>query len=974
MSRATSPALIGREAALVHLDAILDALRQDRTPVVVVAGEAGIGKTRLVTDWLDGIGDRATSVVGSCVDVDEGTLPYLPFVQIIRGLRASAGARAPRRDGSLAELLDVVAADRPDRGSTRLVAALVERLRDVADETPLVLVIEDGQWLDRASASVLGALGTALMGSRIATIVTLRTQSEPLTAHVMAVLAELARHPTFERIDLPRLDATEHAALVAAIAGRRPDDAELARSYAWSEGIPFLTEQLLALDAMTGDAVPPSLRDLLLARVAAATPDVQVLLAAAAVGGRVIDETVLGDVVDLPPARRAAAIRAAVGASLLTIEPGAAHDAVAFHHALLREAVLADLLPGERRDVHARWAVALSQRDPNATAAIAEHWDRARRPDRAVDAAVLAARDAAAAFARADAALWYRRAADLVDRIPLDDLVADRPDRVDLLEAAAMEAEFAGERDHAIESLRLALADARVDARPERRMQLQRRLAEIAWQRAHGTMADALIDAALQDVGDDPGPEGVAVIAASAMRLGLRGHLAEARREAERAIRLAGPIGALRAEARARQVLAELVAMDDVDAGVAGLRETAALAASIGDPDVRMEATHDIAWALANAGRYEGALDALEEARRVATEVGSLGELWPLYLARRLEYLVALGRWSEAETVVPDIQASSAWTARFRLARFRAMVGRCGDARSSIDAALAIRPAEDLDIPDRGGVALARASLAACEGDAESVLQLVDAAVPLPGEAAMEADLRGIAIEAASRSARARSGAEREWWIAGAGRHGTSLADLATRAGAAEPVVRAHERTARAWVMAADDPRLADAWRASARSWEALGCLDRAAASAMHEASGLLATRGSRKRAEERLRYAARIAADLGHVPLSTEIAGLARRSRIQVGPDLRGADDDATVVTPADPRGLSPREVQVLALVAAGRTNREIGEILFISPKTAGVHVSAILAKLGVNNRVEAAMLARQLGLPASGDRVAVD
>ncbi|MPZ71384.1 MAG: hypothetical protein GEU71_17950 [Actinobacteria bacterium] len=154
----------------------------------------------------------------------------------------------------------------------------------------------------------------------------------------------------------------------------------------------------------------------------------------------------------------------------------------------------------------------------------------------------------------------------------------------------------------------------------------------------------------------------------------------------------------------------------------------------------------------------------------------------------------------------------------------------------------------------------------------------------------------------------------------------------------------------------ASDPEL---WSESVRIWQELGCPYEVAYASWRLGEALLTAKPKRRRAEEALRRALDLAARLGAEPLKGEIEGLARRARIDLAPGEappRPSDEDRL--------GLTPRELEVLELVAAGRTNPQIAQELFISAKTAGIHVSHILAKLGVTGRVEAATLAERLGL----------
>jgi DNA-binding CsgD family transcriptional regulator len=158
-----------------------------------------------------------------------------------------------------------------------------------------------------------------------------------------------------------------------------------------------------------------------------------------------------------------------------------------------------------------------------------------------------------------------------------------------------------------------------------------------------------------------------------------------------------------------------------------------------------------------------------------------------------------------------------------------------------------------------------------------------------------------------------------------------------------------------------DGPSDPAAWAAAVAAWERLGQPYWAAYAGYRQAEAHLAA-GDRDTAAQVLAHAAKVSGRLGARPLDGEIQALARRARLDLAPPTTAPAVD--VPTPAAQLGLTPREAEVLALVAAGRSNRQIAQALFISPKTAGVHVSNILAKLGVAGRVEAAAIAHRLGL----------
>jgi DNA-binding CsgD family transcriptional regulator len=230
----------------------------------------------------------------------------------------------------------------------------------------------------------------------------------------------------------------------------------------------------------------------------------------------------------------------------------------------------------------------------------------------------------------------------------------------------------------------------------------------------------------------------------------------------------------------------------------------------------------------------------------------------------------------------------------------------------------------------------------------------------------------GVAADAAER---ARDLGDEEAARAAVARANALLERVEAAAAGERPVERAWLRTAQAdaaRAAGADDP---ERWAVAAAAWDALGRPYQAALARAREAEALV-RRGEREAAERAAREAADTAAELGASWLLGEVRGLAARARLRVDgtPQADGAEAGEGADGPAaeDPFGLTPRERQVLALVAEGRTNREIGAALFMAEKTASVHVSRILAKLDVRSRTEAAGVAHRLGLDAPPGAVA--
>src|SRR5829696_2099134 len=195
------------------------------------------------------------------------------------------------------------------------------------------------------------------------------------------------------------------------------------------------------------------------------------------------------------------------------------------------------------------------------------------------------------------------------------------------------------------------------------------------------------------------------------------------------------------------------------------------------------------------------------------------------------------------------------------------------------------------------------------------------------------------------------------------------VAELERLAAMRAPQVRYPTVTGNLLLARAEQSRLEgrsdpERWQTAATAWERLEHPFDAAYARFRQAEALLARGGSRQKAEQAIRRAHRTAVALGAAPLRREVELLAQRGRLSLEEPEDTTASPEVRPSPATSLGLTRREVEVLALVAQGRTNRQIGQALFITPQTASVHVSRILAKLGVTGRGEAAAIAHRLGL----------
>ena len=979
--RAASPAFIGRAGDLGRLAAALDRATRAEPTVVLLGGEAGVGKSRLVGEAAgQARAAGARVLIGACVELGEVSLPYAPVVQALRELLREldpgelAAAIGPGR-AELARLLPELgpaggspgpADDATQSRLFELILGLVERL---GTERALLLALEDVHWANRSTLDLLTFLARNLRRTGVVLVATFRTDELHRRHPLRPVLAELERGGA-ERVELARFERHEVADQLAAILGERPDPDLVDEVFARSEGNAFFVEELAGwYRSGGGGALPPTLRDLLMARIEQLPESAQAVLRVAAAAGLHIDHHLLAAVAGKPPGDLIDALRLAVGHSVLV--PGDSGEGYTFRHALVQEAVYAELLPGERTALHTAYAEALTARPElaaNPAAALAWHWRRANRLALALPAAYDAGRAAELAFAFGEAQGHYEDALELWDSVR-DPVAATGSDQVELLARTADVAEKSGavERGLALVTRAIELLEAAGEP-PSRAAPLWERVGRYRWLLGRDGALEAA-ERALALVPPEPSRERAGVLAASAQMRMLHYRYDEARAQAEEAIRVAVAVGARRSEGHARNTLGVVLAhgAGAVDEGVGQLRAALRIAEETGSLEDVGRAWNNLADILGVSGRFEEALAVEEEGAEVVTALGlrTYADVQRLGAAGAL---VALGRWDEAEACY------TIGTDRIILAKHRMLMLRDRSQlrtwRGRFDAAVDDLDALEAEVRLAGG----RGRLDLERGRGEVALwrgQVPEASLELPGsprawepdtlhEGLVNAWSLSIRIEA-ERAERARAAGD----DAGAGDAAADAGRLAedVRRAAAEqpwdhPVFAAEVATCEAELARAEGRSDAGLWAVAAKHRDALGQPFPAAYARWRQAEALLAAAAPRGAVAGPLRSAAEAARALGAVPLLDRVEALAARARVE----LEG--DSLPPPSPADGLGLTPREAEVLALVAAGLSNRQIGERLFIADKTASVHVSNILAKLGVRSRGEAAALAHRSGL----------
>jgi DNA-binding CsgD family transcriptional regulator len=865
----------------------------------------------------------------------------------------------------------------------RLFELLLGVLHRLAEGRGLVLVVEDLHWADRSTRDLLAFLHHNLRGP-VALVLTYRSDELHRRHPLRPFLAELERGGRAERLELGPLDRRALAGLLAGILGQPAPAALVEEVLTRSGGNPFFAEELLAA-RREGVDLPEALRDLLLARVEALPEATRRVLQAAAVAAGPADHDLLADVAGGPPEELVAALREAVAQHVLVVQEGG--DAYAFRHALVREAVYDDLLPVQRGPLHAAYARALGARIQAggrvATAAelgqLAHHWHAAHDQGRALLASVQAGQAAEAGFALAEAVRHYERALELWEHAP--EAAARSPlDRGTLLRRAARAASLAGGTGRAVALIGQALAETDVAADPLEAGALLERLAHYQWGNGDSAAAMATVQRAVAVVPARPSPERARALAAHGQMLLLLSRLRQARTRCEEAVAVAAQVGDRAVEGHARNSLGTALGkLGQLEPGMAELLKAGRIAEELGDPEDRFRAHHNLASILIRDGRYTQVVTVELEHLELARGSGALRTFGAVALADAAEALLWLGRLQEAARLLEqagdlDLPARSSRALLPTRGLYRLWQGDLDGARA--DLTWLLRRSGVSPDPQYAAPALSRlAAVATWEGRPEEGRAAVADGLGLLAEVddpelVIDLCLAGLTAEAAiaERAAARRDEPARQEAV----RIAESLLERAHAAARVDGVlvvgaVRARLLTAEAERARAAGGRDPGPWEAAAGAWDELACPWPAAYARWRRVEVLLGGGVARDQAAPELRQAWTTAGRLGARPLLAELEALARRARIELAPatDRPGAAAPAPA-SPAEELGLTPREREVLALVAAGRSNRQIAEELFISAKTASVHVSNILAKLGVANRAEAAVAAHRLGLGA--------
>jgi DNA-binding CsgD family transcriptional regulator/tetratricopeptide (TPR) repeat protein len=884
-----------------------------------------------------------------------------------------------------------------------LVLGLLGRLSAVR---PVLLVLEDLHWADQSTLELVAFLVRSLRAVRVLLVATYRSDELHRRHPLRPLLTGWERVRTVDRVELLRFQRDEVATQLAAILADEPGPGLVDLVFDRSGGNAYLVEELAGVVRRGGDPadLPPSLVDVLLSGVDSLSVAAQRLLRTAAVAGKRVPERLLAEVAGLDEAELFAALREAVESHLLVVDQTA--PGYEFRHALTRDALYEDMLPGERVRLHAAYGETLAREpglagdDTGVAAALAHHWYAALDLPRALPASVSAGQ-AMTSYAPAEAQRHLERALEIWPR------VADAEERTGLDQAevvrlAADAAYQAGAVDRSVALFDQALADLPDERDFVRRALVMERRALALRDSGRETEAITELERALALLPPDQVTQAHAVVLASLAGALLRTSEAEAAIEvAERAVAAARAAGAPEEEADASISLGLAHCyMGTADEGPEAIRSGLALALAHNVPITALRGYVNLSDVLELRGGHAEAAEVAREGLVLAERVGMVRALGAYLIGNLAEPLLRLGRWAEVDgllaqalsTVPEGIFGGTVLQLRAERA---AMSGRYAAAEADLRAARgALGGTTDVQfiLPlgyimatvalGRGDLAAARAAVAGClpagaflwaarytwpllwlgmRTEADEAVRAGDRREAVPEHsadrhrvlAALAADL--LAVTPAARAYRALFEAERARFLGHGGPQPWSAAVTA-------------------WEAAQEPYPLAYAWLRRAEAESAAGC---------------------RQAATRSVRQAGAIAGRIGADPIAAEAAALARRARLDLDGSLGGptANDRAANDRAADGRaadghvgpsaptvsegaapgkpvdelarfGLTDREREVLLLLADGRSNPEIAQALFISPKTASVHVSNILAKLGVGGRVEAAAVVHRLGM----------
>jgi DNA-binding NarL/FixJ family response regulator len=948
-------ALVGRERESAALARAVAGVRARHGGIVLVASEAGVGKTRLVEDAL-----RVDGVLFARGDVPEQAAPpYGPIASVLRRL-LRVDPHAFDECGPLARYLGLLLPElgEPPSGGDRATVFEAVRcaFRAIGRRAPTVVFLDDLHWADATTLDLLPALAAGLVDEPVLLVGAYRSDEISRGHPLRRMRAELRRGGRLSELALNPLESKQTAALMALVLGGVPAPALAQAVHDRTQGVPFFVEELCAALAGAGRIVeagpglalaggeqiplPDSVRDAILARAAHLSADARRVLEVASVAGHRFDLALVAEVVG------DAAIDEPVSVGIVVEdEPGVA----TFRHTLTREAFYFDVPWGRRRMLHRRLAELLEERGAR-PAVVAEHWAAAREPARARLAFIAAAQEFHAAHAYRDAFEWCRRALDIWPS-------SDEEGRLALLERLGQCAELSGDLGAAVLAWEEVADARRAEGDTRSAAELQRRLA-LAYE-LQGSAERALV--ARQRAAEAFGAlhqdaDAAAELLAAASHADAIGSATPALELVEQAAIHAN--AAQRGDLIARALGLEgsvRAKLGDLDAGARLARDGLSLALGQGLTASATEVYLRLAAVLENAADLHAAQQVYEQAYDfcVANEESAAAQVCLVCLAY---ILWETGRWDEAEKLErriiasPESPAGVVAAAKAAMGIFSAARGRSKGTRPLLVQGLTYARRHHrlrFELNSLVGLAwleeLEGSKAAAADRYREIVHRCRQTQDLHYAPMALRSAVTFFATNGDGTQARQCAAV---------------LADMAAATTNRETLAAlAHALGEIALLEREPDDAVVDYMRALDLLRELELPYQRALTQV--RAAAAFAAAGQREVAIDRLTDAYRTARKLGAQPL----AGVAAQSLEELG-ERAEQRLGRRAATDLECGGLTRRELQVLRFVAVGRTNREIAHELFLSPRTVDMHVRHILEKLDCRSRAEATHRAGELGL----------
>lgn len=927
-----------------------------KSSITLLGGDAGIGKTRLVAEFASACRQAdGVVLIGRCLDLGDSAAPYLPITDIARSLR-----EVPAADGVVStECLVAKDGVRPVE-YFETVATMLDELSGLA---PALVVLEDVHWADRATRELLTYQFTRDVRPGVHVVATYRTDDLHRRHPLRPALAEWSRLPAVRRVLLEPLAADPARALVDHLRPGLADPAagDIIRR---SGGNPFFTEELVAASMqprdMSGPSLPSDLADLLLVRADSLEDDARRVLRAVSVAGSSASDTTLQGLVGLPPDRLHTALRSAIDAHLLVTTRDGSYS---FRHALLSEAVYDDLLPGERVRLHETLTDILLARDePETAALIAKHAEQAGRFETALHARVRAGDEALEGAAPSNAARHFEEAISLAAGHPnLTDVPTDLPQR------AARALLAAGDPHRAAELIRDALLSHKgslVD-----RARLVRLYLSALLLTDLPTMSTKLGIEGLPDQADELLDTAIGwareldenALLGQLLALKAR-YLLSYERHDESAV------AAVEALAIGRAVDEPMIISDamttqakldglagDMTSALSTLEHVRRQAAADGDIRAELRALHQLAGLHARADQHAKAAAIYDQAIRRAAEAHARTEMYGMDALIFAATLAAKqADWERVDELLaatddlPPLTTASAAAVRMTVDVAR---GRFDQARAAHEE---LRPhwSQDMFILANGAPAMI--DVLGSSGDLAGAVEIYDDAVGTVRRvwrlSIFDAEIRMTALLlthiADAVAGKPRATAE---WSPRIEELSATLDEILSVRGWRESLgeesrawfARARAELAR---LSGDDELALDEYRESVKQFDNAGFVYEQAVAQLLLSRALQST-GASSEARELSEHVLATARRIGATQLIAQLRGQPRGEKSRDG-------------------ALTPRELDVLRLVAEGMTNGQVASRLFISTKTASVHVSNILGKLGAATRTEAVDVARQRAL----------